>query len=166
MIPDAICRRTPSRSRRLQSIGKRHFRQRQPELMTNRVRQIVLVAEPLLVPPGQQTGARRAANGRRRICVREPHAIRADRIDVWSWKLFAAMHTDVAVAEIVGHNEHDIRPSRTALSLSKARFAIRARLREGRRHLQHGDQTDDGAADGDGHGGEVYRSGRPVAVAI
>ena len=60
------------------------------------------------VHPGHQDAPRGSANGAARIGVREDHALGRHAIDVRSEDLVLAVAAELAVAEVVGHDEHDV----------------------------------------------------------
>jgi hypothetical protein len=42
----------------------------------------------------------------------------SDAVDVWCWNILAAVNTDVRIAHVIGHYQHDIR----SLSLTVRRL--------------------------------------------
>src|SRR5262249_14707954 len=82
----------------LQAIGDGRLRQRQPEPVVARaLPRIELVAESLLIPPGQQARARGAAIGAGYVAVRAADAAPRDRVDPRGRYVLAAVETDVSV---------------------------------------------------------------------
>ena len=68
---------------------------------------------PICMPVIQHT-PRRSAHRAPGVRVRKPHAFGGDAIDVGSADLRLSVAPELAVAEIVGHNEHDVGRSRSA----------------------------------------------------
>jgi hypothetical protein len=66
-------------------------------------------ADAIGITAGHQCRARRGADRLRNIETREPRALRGETIDVRRADVFRAVTTDIAVAKIVGEDEHDVR---------------------------------------------------------
>ena len=65
-------------------------------------------AVPRPILPGHQAGACRGAVGGVGVGVGEPHALRSQTIDIRRVVNLAAVARDVAPAQIVGEDEHDV----------------------------------------------------------
>jgi hypothetical protein len=66
---------------------------------------IVLVAEPGLIPPREQAGARRGTNRIRDIAVRAGHARTSELVKMGRNGHLAAMEPIVGIAEIVAKED-------------------------------------------------------------
>ena len=64
-------------------------------------------AGAIVVPAGQQAGARRRAD-RRNVEVLEPDALPGELVEVRRLDLGVAVHAEVAVALVVGDDHHDV----------------------------------------------------------
>ncbi len=65
--------------------------------------------QSILVAAGDERGARRRADGGIRVGLRELDARSGEAIDVWGGEIAAAVAGKIGVAEIVGHDEDDVR---------------------------------------------------------
>ncbi len=70
---------------------------------------IPVVAERGLNPASNKSGSRRTAHTARYISLREACSVFGKLVDVWRWNIFASLETDVCVAKIVCHDDHDVR---------------------------------------------------------
>ena len=80
-----------------------------------RVRMVVVVdrllqpdRDAVLVAPGGERGAGRRAHARVRIALRQPHAPGRERVDPWRRVVAPPVAAEVAIAEVVGHDEHHV----------------------------------------------------------
>ena len=69
---------------------------------------VVLVAEPVLVAAGVETGPHRAADRRRGVAVGQPDAVRRQFVDVRGRDDRRSVGPDVAVAEVVGEDDDHV----------------------------------------------------------
>ena len=70
---------------------------------------VELVAEALLVAPGHETGARRTAHRRGDVALGEARSALGDGVDVRRPRGGAAVGADVAVPEVVGEDDDQVR---------------------------------------------------------
>jgi hypothetical protein len=66
-------------------------------------------ADAIRIAAGQQRRPRRRADGLRHVEVREPYPLRCNAIDVGGANHFVAEAADIAVAQVVGEHDDDIR---------------------------------------------------------
>src|SRR5205807_6073598 len=100
--------------RGLQPVGNGGFGERKPDVRTGAVK---LVAEPRLIAPGEQSGARRRAVRPGNVPAGEPRAGLRQRVEVRRRDVLAPLYPDVRVAHVVGDDEYDIRHLRDRLLL-------------------------------------------------
>lgn len=84
--------------------------------------------DAMLIASGEQRAAGRSALRRIGVILGEAYALPRNRIDDGSSDIGASIHSDIAPAEIVGHDQDDIRPSPRALGHS-ARCGARCKKR-------------------------------------
>ena len=65
--------------------------------------------KPLLISPGDYASTRRAANWACYVAIRAENAIVRQRINVRCGNVGAAIKTNVAIPQIVGQNDKDVR---------------------------------------------------------
>ena len=88
---------------RRQHLGQRHL-----VGMHHRPAQVrVHHAGAIVVPAGEQAGARRRTDGRN-IKVLEPDALPGELVEVRRLDLGVAVHAEVAIALVVGDDHHDV----------------------------------------------------------
>ena len=90
------------------------------------VRWHTLTPDPLLIPTRHQRRSSRRAFLTVGVEVREAHALFRQAVNLRRSDVGCAVSTDVAVAEVVGHDEDNVRLtplSRTAAFLPEGRFA-------------------------------------------
>src|SRR5258707_2670262 len=73
----------------------------------------------ILIAPGDQRRARRRANGRVRVALREHQSLDRQAVDVRRRIITLAVAAHVGIAEVIRHDEDDVRfdslrPTRTA----------------------------------------------------
>ena len=68
-------------------------------------------AQPVLISASDQGDACRGAHRRIRVRLKEPGAVGREAIDVRRAEIAPAIARNVGVAEIVGEDENDIRPT-------------------------------------------------------
>ena len=96
-------------SGRLEPIGHGRLAQRQSAVGPGIGAHVDLVAEPLLIAAGQQSGSRRAAVGTGDVAVGESNPGSRQRVDVRRGNVLAAVHADVGVPHVVSDDHHDVR---------------------------------------------------------
>jgi len=114
----------------LEAIGQGRFLQGKAKHGRSRGRRsgVKLVSEALLIPPRQQTRPSRAAIRPAHIAASETDAILRQRIDMRRGDLRIALHAQLAVAEIIGDDEENVR-ARTAFA-RRAEFSAKRRVEE------------------------------------
>ena len=89
-------------------------------------------AVPGWIVAGQDRRPRRRARRRCSKCIREPHALAREPVDVRGLCVGAAVGADILTAEVVGDKQHDVRQP-LCLRLSRRRCGL-ARDRRNPRH--------------------------------
>ena len=90
-------------------VCERALRGRQPEFGFVAHPRIVLKTEMSLIAASDKAGARRCADRSGNIAIGAAHTGRRERIKVGRGHDLAPVNADVAVTEIVGENDEDVR---------------------------------------------------------
>ena len=98
-------------ARLLHGVGNRRLAERQAEHRARRLvdaARIELVSKTLLIATGEQPGPRGTADHAGDVAVGKANAVLGEAIDVRRRHILAALEAEVAVAEVVGHDDDDV----------------------------------------------------------